>query len=62
MSHDPNAPKGSAPHSAVPLVEPDTDSNWDPASTIGYEAADPTLHAAFWNESLEATLSTRHLR
>lgn len=61
MAQDLNAPNGDASDTAPPITEPDTDS-WDPASTIGYEAADPSLHAAFWNEVPGATLSTRHLR
>jgi hypothetical protein len=61
MAQDLNAPNGDASDSALPITEPDTDS-WDPDSTIGYEAADPSLHAAFWTEALNATTSTRHLR
>jgi hypothetical protein len=61
MAHDHNAPNGDASDKAAPITEPETDS-WDPASTIGYEAADPSLHAAFWTESLNSSSATGHLR
>lgn len=57
-----NEPTGTAPRNAAPVSEPAANSNGDPAQAIGYEAADPSLYAAFWSESLEVAPSTRYLR
>lgn len=62
MADDLNSPTGTATHSTAPAIKPEADSNRDPTHAIGYEAADPSLHTAFWGESSEASLSAKHLR
>jgi hypothetical protein len=56
-----NDPNPGLPLSAPASVE-SMDGTADGLAFIGYEAADPSLHAPFWSEALQAAGSTRNLR
>ena len=67
MRDDPNAMKDAtrnAPDSAL-RIDPTAEQfsfAEDAWSAIGYEAADPSLHAPFWNEALLGNPPKRNLR
>jgi hypothetical protein len=56
-----NDPTPGLPLGAPASVE-SMDGTADGLAFIGYEAADPSLHAPFWSEALQAAASTRNLR
>jgi hypothetical protein len=67
MEHDPNAMNDADrnPADATSLVEGGEGGfsiELDGCSAIGYEAADPSLHAPFWNEALLGNPPKRNLR